>query len=279
MPEPTTAHDDDDRGSLAVTTVLLELGQVLGVFRDRFVVIGGSVPFVLFPNAQPPHIGTLDVDLGLDAAALEDDYTDLFEALASAGYENSEKRFQFRRVVQVDDGDPIPVVVDLLRPRDVEVRRNRPPLTLNVAVQRADGVGVAMKHFVDHEIAGTMPDGRPNRLTLRVAAIPAFLVMKGFALAGRDKQKDAYDSYFAIRNSEGGPIALADECRPLLEDSTAAQAYANIVRKFDGEESFGAVTVRRFLSDHAGLGDMTADQVQIDAYRQVDAWARAMGLR
>ena len=279
MIEPTTAHDYDERASLAVTTVLLELGQVLGAFRDRFVVIGGSVPFLLFPDAQPPHIGTLDVDLGLDAAALEDDYTHLFAALAGAGYEAGEKRFQFRRTGQVDEGKSIPVIVDLLRPRDVAVRRNRPALTPNVAVQRADGVGMAMTHFVNHEIAGKMPDGRPNRLRLRVAAIPAFLVMKGFALVGRNKQKDAYDIYFAIRNYEGGPQALAQECRALMLDAAAAEAYAHIASKFDGEDSFGPATVRRFLSEHAALGDMTEDQVQVDAFWQVHAWARAMGLR
>lgn len=55
-----------------------------------------------------------------------------------------------------------------------------------------------------------MPDGRPNAVELRVASIPAFLVMKGYALAGRDKHKDAYDIYFEVREFEGGPAALAE---------------------------------------------------------------------
>jgi len=37
------ANDYDDRGARAVYSVLLEMGQVLGAYRDRFVLIGGSV--------------------------------------------------------------------------------------------------------------------------------------------------------------------------------------------------------------------------------------------
>ncbi len=62
--------------------VMLEIGQVLGAFRDRFVIVGGSVPWLLYPEAEPPHLGTLDVDLGLDAHALGNgqDYAELVEA-------------------------------------------------------------------------------------------------------------------------------------------------------------------------------------------------------
>ena len=49
-----------------------------------------------------------------------------------------------------------------------------------------------------------MPDGRPNRVELLVATISALLVMKGYALDGRDKAKDAYDIYFCIRSFPGG---------------------------------------------------------------------------
>ena len=70
MMEPKSANDYDDRGAQAVYSVLLEIGQVLGAYRDQFVVIGGSVPWLLFPDAVPAHVGTLDIDLSLDAQAL-----------------------------------------------------------------------------------------------------------------------------------------------------------------------------------------------------------------
>jgi len=115
--EPQSANDYDDRGARAVYSVLLEIGQVIGAYRDRFVVIGGSVPWLLFPQAQPPHIGTLDIDLSLDAEALGDgEYKGLVEMLEDAGYQRAAenmKVFQLRRVVQIDAGDPVAVIIGL----------------------------------------------------------------------------------------------------------------------------------------------------------------------
>lgn len=280
--EPKSANDYDDVGAQAVLSVLLEIGQVLGAYRDRFVVIGGSVPWLLFPDAVPAHVGTLDIDLSLDAQALGDgDYKDLVESLEAAGYQRAAenmKWFQLRRTVQLDGQAPVAVIIDLLMPRDAKFRRNKPPLLANFAVQKADGVGVAMRSFVRHTLDGTMPDGRRNTVELRVASIPALLVMKGYALAGRDKRKDAYDIYFSVRAFEGGADALADACRPLLSDPVALKGFQHIAGKFGDDAAFGPVTVRQFLNDSAALGEMTADQVQVDAFLQVRAWLNRIGL-
>ena len=280
--EPKSANDYDDLSAQAVLSVLLEIGQVLGAYRDRFVVIGGSVPWLLFPDAEPAHIGTLDIDLSLDAQALGDgDYRNLVELLEAAGYQRAAqdmKWFQLRRTVELEDHEPVVVVIDLLMPREAKIRRNKPPLLAKFAVQKADGAGVALRSFVRHRLDGTMPDGRRNSVELRVASIPALLVMKGYALAGRDKQKDAYDIYFSIREFEGGPEALAAACRPLLGDPVALKGFQHIAGKFGNDEAFGPVTVRRFLNESIGLGDMTPEQVQVDAFRRVKAWLDHLGL-
>jgi hypothetical protein len=282
MTDPKHANAYDDRGASAVYSVLLEIGQVLGAYRDRFVIIGGSVPWLLFPDAQPAHVGTMDVDLSLDAEALGDgEYKTLVDLLEAAGYVRSEQGmrfFQLRRTVDIDGGEPVTVIVDLLMPREAKFEKNQPPLIANFAVQRADGAGVAMRSFLNHKLEGTMPDGRPNSLEIRVASIPALLVMKGYALVGRDKQKDAYDLYFSVREFEGGPDVLAQECVPLLDDAVALRGFQNIAEKFSAKDSYGPVTIRRFLSESTALGDMTEDQVQVDAYEQVRAWLTRLGL-
>jgi len=279
--ESNSANDYEDRGTRAVYSVLLELGQVLGSYRDRFVLIGGSVPWLLLPNAVPTHIGTMDIDICLDAEALGDgDYKSLIEVLESAGYHRGTedmKMFQLRRTVQIDAGEPIPVIIDFLMPRAAQFVRNKPPLLANFAVQKADGAEVAMHSYVQHAFDGNMPDGRPNIVQLRVASIPALLVMKGFALIGRDKKKDAYDIYFSVRQFDGGLDALVEACRPLLEDPVAVEGYRHIASKFSSEKAYGPTTVRYFLRDSAGLGNMTAEQVQVDAFRQVSAWLRRLG--
>jgi len=227
-------------------------------------------------------VGTLDVDLSLDAQALGDgEYKDLIELLESAGYERAAenmKVFQLRRTVQIDDNGPIAVIIDLLMPREAQIRRNKPPLLANFAVQKADGAAVAMHSFVQHKLDGTMPDGRPNTVELRVASIPAFLVMKGYALNGRDKGKDAYDIYFSVRQFDGGPEALAEACLPLLDDPVVLRGYQCIAEKFTNDGAFGPVTVRQFMSESAALGGMTVEQVQLDAFRQVRMWLDLLGL-
>ncbi len=54
---------DDDRATGAVKSVLVEIGQALGSYRDRFAVIGGAVPWLLLTGSDMPHVGPLDVDL------------------------------------------------------------------------------------------------------------------------------------------------------------------------------------------------------------------------
>jgi hypothetical protein len=115
--EPQSANDYDDRTTRAVKSVLVEIGQTLGSFQGKFAVIGGAVPWLLLNNEDMPHIGSIDVDLSLDAEALGDgEYVTLIDALKAQGYEQrgALRRFQLvRRVPATDDGPPIDVIVDL----------------------------------------------------------------------------------------------------------------------------------------------------------------------
>ena len=48
----------------------MDVGQVLASFRDCFVLIGGWVPDLLIEEPEEPHIGSLDVNLAIDARRL-----------------------------------------------------------------------------------------------------------------------------------------------------------------------------------------------------------------
>ncbi|CAH0442358.1 hypothetical protein LMG9673_03172 [Ralstonia pseudosolanacearum] len=282
--EPQSAADYDDRTSSAVKAVLVEMGQILGSFKGKFAIIGGAVPWLLLGNNEEmPHVGTLDVDLGLDAAALGDgEYATLVDTLLGHGYAQRKelRRFQLVRQVPAQDGGaPIDVVVDFLMPRDAEIVKNIPPLISDFAVQRADGADLAVRFYQMVAIAGPMPDGGNNRVEVAVCSIPALLAMKGHAIEGRYKQKDAYDIYFCIRNYPEGPDVLAEACRPLLDHPSGAAGYGFIADKFDTVDGFGPTCVRRFVEDTKVLGERSPDQWQQDAFGQVDAWLRALGLR
>lgn len=103
--------------------------------------------------------------------------------------------------------------------------------------------------------------------------------MKGFALQKRYKRKDAYDIYYCIRNYPGGIDALAEDCRPILELPSGAEGYRYINAKFDTIEGFGPTCVKNFVEKSDVLGERAPEQWQQDAFGQVDAWLRTLGLR
>jgi len=281
--EPQSAADYDDRTTAAVKSVLVEIGQILGSFNGKFAVIGGAVPWLLLNEADMPHVGTVDVDLSLDPSALGDgEYVRLVEALQKHGYHQREslRRFQLVRTVPASDGgSDIDVVVDFLMPREAEIVRNTPPLISQFAVQRADGADLAIRFHRMVAIDGDMPGGGRNRVRVAVASIPALLAMKGHAINNRLKHKDAYDIYYSIRNFPDGMEALVEATRPLLEVRSAQRGYEFISDKFRDADDFGPTSVRRFVEESDLLGDLTVDQWQQDAFRQVDAWLRGLGLR
>lgn len=225
--EPQSAADYDNRLTEAVKSVLIEIGQILGSFRGKFAVVGGAVPWLLLNNDDMHHVGTVDIDLGLDPEALADgEYAKLVTALMQHGYLQDDTRqiFQLvRSVPATDDGPPIDVVVDFLMPRQAKIAKNRPPMIEKFAVIRADGAELALRFYEIVPIDGPMPEGGTNKVKLAVASIPALLAMKGFAIDGRLKQKDAYDIYYCVRNFPGGPKALAEACRPMLEHEDSIQ--------------------------------------------------------
>lgn len=280
--EPQSASDYSDRASAAVKATLLEIGQILGSFDGKFAIIGGAVPWLLLAVEDMPHVGTLDIDISLDAEALGDgEYAKLVEALLSHGYaqSGSMRRFQLVREVPTEDGGPpVAVIVDFLMPKDAVIDKNSPPLIADFAVQRADGADLAIRFPQLVAIEGTMPTGGKNRIEIAVASIPALLAMKGHALRKRMKRKDAYDVYYCIRNYPGGPEALAQVSLPLMADEGAATGFAGIAEKFADMDRVGPVWVRQFVEDSAAMGDRSPDEWQQDAFGQVRVWLDAMGL-
>ena len=279
-PEPYSANDYDDRTTVAVKSVLVEIGQILGSYKGKFAVIGGAVPWLLIENEEMRHVGTLDIDLSLDAEALCDgEYATLVGSLMASGYEQQENRRYFQLIRQVpatDDGAAIDVIIDFLIPRDAEYVKNDPPIIAKFAAQRADGAELAL-HFKEMvAIQAPMPNGGNNRIEIAVASIPAFLAMKGHAINNRYKNKDAYDIYYCIRNFSGGIKTLADLCKPLLKYPSGLNGYKYIAEKFNSPDGFGPTCVRNFVNETQIMGDRTADQWQVDAFGQVNEWVRSM---
>jgi hypothetical protein len=106
-PEPRFEGEYTPRQVEAARRVLVDVGQVLASFGDAIVVVGGWVPDLLLPAQASAHIGSIDVDLALDAAKLADGrYAELLKLLLDTGrYEKGDKDFQLVSSVDLADGD------------------------------------------------------------------------------------------------------------------------------------------------------------------------------
>jgi hypothetical protein len=167
----------------AARALLSEVCALLFKHRDDAVLVGGWVPEVLFPEARPAHVGSIDVDVALRLQ--RDGYARLVAILGERGFHQGEHGYQFFKEIPLPNGRTCLARLDLLtsqRHYDTHFAGTRP----DQAPEPIRGADVA---FADNAL---VPVG--DHATLRVAGIVAFLVMKSLAMHGRTNEKDAYDT-------------------------------------------------------------------------------------
>jgi hypothetical protein len=241
-PEPRQRDDYSARQIKAAHRVLVDLGQVLASFKDSLVIVGGWTPDLLLPNADEPHIGSIDVDLALDAAKLgAGQYAELIQLLLDTKrYKPGAKDFQLQVEVDLEDGEsPVIVEVDFLAAQDVKLRKNKPKLLEGFRVLKAEGCNVAFHAPVDITIPGENVRGSQNTVHMRVVSLADFVLMKAHAIGGRDKPKDVYDLCYTLAEFPGGLAALAADWNERLTHKDVAKAIAILEEKFPMVKAFG----------------------------------------
>lgn len=241
-PEPRHEGDYTDRQVEAARRVLVDIGQVLASFRDAIVVIGGWVPDLLLPTAEPEHVGSIDVDLALDAAKLGDGrYAELLKLLLDTGrYEKGDKDFQLVTTVDLRDGEvAVRVEVEFLAPADVKLTKNHPKLVEGFRVLQFPACAAAFGHPESIELEGLMISGAPNTVRLRVASIPDFIIMKAHAMEGRDKPKDVYDLCYCLDEHADAISVVAADWRSRRKDSLVSGAIDILREKFETVDHYG----------------------------------------
>jgi hypothetical protein len=274
--EPRQRGDYSDRQVEAARRVLVDLGQVLAAFADCMVVVGGWTPDLLLPQADEPHVGSIDVDLALDAAKLnEGRYAELLKLLLDTRrYRQGLKDFQLIVDVDLDDGDkPVQVEVEFLAPTEVKLKRNKPKLLPGFRVLQADGCSVAFQAPVLLNLDGRNVRGAANRVSLRVASLPDFLVMKCYALGGRDKPKDAYDLCYCLDNAPGGIEPLAAAWKSREAEKEVARSVEILREKFASVGSFGPQQLVEF---HAVTEQQSRDMTARRAFELVQKFLRLL---
>lgn len=249
--EPRQREDYSDRQIEAAHRVLVDLGQVLKCFEDCLVLVGGWIPDLLLPKGEEPHVGSIDVDLALDAEKLaEGQYAELLKALLNTRrYKQADEPFKLHAEVDLEDGQPpVRVDVDFLKSPEAKTKKNKPALTTGFRPLDASGCNAAFEHPELVVITGKMIKGQTNRVQFRVASIADFLVMKCYALANRDKPKDAYDLCFCLDNYPGGLKELAANWKKRADKKDIIKAIEILKEKFATVDSYGTGQVVEFYN-------------------------------
>lgn len=259
---------------------LITLIGDLGPWGDRIYLAGGLAPRYLvgrLPEDARAHVGTTDVDLVIGLALGDETpetYRTLQENLKKSGFKQGEPSFQWTREVE-----GLSVRIEFLCETDqVEPGRIFKPkgeyAGAKFAAFNIRGAQLVREDFIECELEGERLDGGGrSKVTVRVANILTYTVLKILAFQDRHDNKDAYDLVFTLLNADEGPERAGirahesgvagheqvEEALRLLEerfadvDQDGPSAYAGFLARSGDEEDAarlrqGAVaTVRAFL--------------------------------
>ncbi|HYE32475.1 MAG TPA: hypothetical protein VEH27_13680 [Methylomirabilota bacterium] len=267
--KPTTAAGYTPEQVARVKAACLYLATKLGDLMPEMVVVGGLVPSLLIdqehlPADAPLHVGTMDLDVGLAFAVLNQErYKQIEERLRLAGFKpdtNSEGN-PTRQRWRISEP---PVTVDfLIEPApDAEANAGRVfRLTKDLAAIIAPGLHLAFQNSRSVKLRGRTIIGENVAAgrEIRVCGAGAFVILKALALRLRGESKDAYDLYYMLRNYGEGVSDLTHELRPLLNDASAQAGLRYLAEDFADLDSVGPRRAADFL--HGGPNE----QLQADA--------------
>jgi hypothetical protein len=264
--KPTTAAGYKSEQVELVRATCLYVATKLGDLMDDLVVIGGLVPSLLIDQSNLPaetdaHVGTMDLDVGLTLALLDDKrYRTLTERLRRAGFEQdvndegnpTRQRWKIEKVEKV-------TVDFLIEPSLPEDRGGKlRDIEADFAAVIVPGLNLA---FVDREritLSGQTIMGEQTTRDVWVCGPAAYVVLKSITFRLRGENKDAYDLYYLVRNYGAGTEDIASRLKPLLGDPSAQQATDILKEDFQEHDGVGPRRVAEFI---LGTAD---DEIQAD---------------
>jgi hypothetical protein len=241
-----------------VRATSLYIATKLGDLRDDLVIVGGLVPSLIIPQSdtaigRPLHVGTMDVDLGLAIAILDEQrYRELCERLRAAGFQpdqNETGRPTNQRWRIESEGRT--VTVDFLIPATMAGDRGGALRNLEEGFAAIITTGLELA-FEDRRLitleGETLLHERAAR-EIWVCEAGAFTVLKALAFDGRGENKDAYDLTYLLQNYGVGIDDVFRRLQPLLKSPSAQQALQVLERDFAGVDSVGTMRLADFLGD------------------------------
>ena len=248
----------------------------LGDLLDEIVVVGGLVPHFLvdqenLPSGLEPHAGTMDLDMGLALAILnEERYRELGARLRDAGFQPDVNDQGNQRFQSWTTGGANPVAVDFLIPPTDETGKGGKLLNLeaDLAAIVTPGLDLAFEDRCLKELSGTTSSGARVTRDIPVCGPGAFTVLKALAFGNRAENKDAYVFYVW----KGVGVPKVAEClaglppNPCIDD-----ALSVVATDFCHHDGPGPIGTARFIARGRD------DEVQADVVGFAQELLRFMG--
>jgi hypothetical protein len=278
--KPDTAAGYSREDVSRVKATCLYAATKLGDLMDETVVIGGLVPSLLvdqehLPRARDPHVGTVDLDMGLALGLVKSQrYHELAERLRRAGFapdrSESGKLTRQRWGIGAGEGGQKKVTLDFLIPprRANEKGGTLRNLEKDFAAVITPGLQLAFLTRKKVRLTGKTLYGEDASRDVWVCGVGAYVVLKLLAFDNRGENKDAYDLYYILRNYGEGPGDVAKEILPILRDHVSERALEILKRDFLNERGTGPGRVVKFLGATAGANiraDVVGDAAQFIA--------------
>jgi hypothetical protein len=265
--KPTRAADYSPEQLERVRATCLYVATKLSDLMEDVVVVGGLVPSLLIPQDQlpagvSPHVGTMDLDLGLKFAVIDEQrYREISERLRRAGFEpdvTDEGKITRQRWRISEPA----VTVDFLIETEDAVKRAGKLMNIesDFAAIIAPGLHLAFRDREQVNLKGETIAGEKAERAVWVCGPGAFVVLKSLGFRFRGENKDAHDLFYVIRNYGNGVADVATRLKPLLNDDAARRAIEYLQQDFVDRDATGP---RRAAEFEFGRSDdaMQADVV------------------
>ena len=210
--------DYDDATTARCERALVTLLGDLGPWRERIYLVGGLAPRYLvgrLPEGARAHVGTTDVDLVIGVALGDETpatYLTLQNNLEKSHFDPTDPGFRWVREV-----DGVKVVVEFLCetesvPAGFIFRPKAGSTGSNVGAFNVRGANLVRYDYVERALEGERLDGGGrSKVTVRVANLLPYTVLKVLAFQDRHENKDSYDLVFCLLHFGDGPEAAGSE--------------------------------------------------------------------
>lgn len=251
-----------------VRAMCLYVATKLGDMMDELLIVGGLVPSLIIDQEHlgedvDPHVGTMDLDVGLQVALLnEGRYRRLTERLRDAGFEmdTNDAGNPTRQRWAIANAER--VTIDFLIQPTLEGDKGGKlrDLEPDFAASIAPGLRCAFRDRTQVTLEGKTLFGEKATRNIWVCDAGAYVVLKALAFNSRGENKDTYDLYYVVRNYCAGPTEVVSKLQPLLDDADAQRAVTILKRDFSEPDAVGPMRVAAFVTGGKD-GQLQADVV------------------